>query len=74
MSDGYWIWSNNLIHEVETHDVRLPEEFAQHIRRQDYSITPPEVAEEDEESLIQSLDWSMRGWSMRGRPPTAPSS
>jgi len=57
LSDGHWIWSNHLIHQVENHDVRLPEEFTEHIRAHNYCVTPPEVA--DGEALIRSLDWTM---------------
>jgi hypothetical protein len=57
LTDGYWIWSNYLIHQVEVHEVVLPDVFVQHIGRQNYTVTPPQVA--DEEALIRSLDWSM---------------
>jgi len=32
-SDGVWIWPDGLAHYVERHDVRLPDEFLAHVRR-----------------------------------------
>jgi hypothetical protein len=61
LSDGYWIWSNHLVHQVEEHEVMLPVEFVQHIRSHNYSVIFPQVADEvEEEALVRSLDWTMK--------------
>lgn len=57
MSDGYWIWNNQLIHEVEAHDVSLPSRFTEHLVHGCYTVAPPEI--DDEDALIAALDWSM---------------
>ncbi len=39
MSDGEWLWPKSLVHLMESHYVRLPNEFVESIRRRDYA--PP---------------------------------
>lgn len=38
-SDGEWLWHVSLTHLIECHQVRVPNEFVESIRRRDY--TPP---------------------------------
>lgn len=35
-TDGVYVWPSGLVHYVRDHDVRLPECFVEHIRRQSY--------------------------------------
>jgi hypothetical protein len=40
LSDGVWLWPEGLAHYVKLHDVRLPDEFLEHIRNRGYSPSP----------------------------------
>jgi hypothetical protein len=55
-SDGLWIWPDGLAHYVEHHDIRLPDEFLNHVRNQGYRPEPPE------EMPIQGLCRSENFW------------
>ena len=48
-SDGVWLWPSDLWHYVEAHGVRVPEPFAEHVRRSNYS--PPAELDIDDRDL-----------------------
>lgn len=42
LTDGEWVWPQDLSHYVRGHNVRLPEEFVQHARSKPIVIDPPD--------------------------------
>jgi hypothetical protein len=38
LTDGSWVWPEGLVHYVEVHHVRLPEEFIQEVQQRDWQI------------------------------------
>jgi hypothetical protein len=38
LTDGVWVWPEGLAHYVETHSVRLPDEFIDHMRSQGWRV------------------------------------
>jgi len=38
LTDGKWTWPVHLIHYLECHSVKPPEDFLEHIRSNEYSI------------------------------------
>jgi hypothetical protein len=38
LTDGVWVWPEGLPHYVEAHSVRLPDEFIDHMRSQDWRM------------------------------------
>jgi hypothetical protein len=40
LSDGEWVWPEGLAHYVECHEVRLPDEFVESMRRRDWEVVP----------------------------------
>lgn len=38
LTDGEWLWRDDLAYYASRHDVALPEEFLAHIRRHDYTV------------------------------------
>ncbi|WP_054851350.1 hypothetical protein [Olleya sp. ITB9] len=38
LSDGYWIWPKWLIHYVQEHNMKLPNDFLIHIESKDFEI------------------------------------
>lgn len=50
LSDGRWIWTDDLIHYVETHDIDLPPEFVEYIIDRNYQFNP---SDELSDALIQ---------------------
>ena len=38
LTDGVWVWPEGLSHYVEAHSVRLPDEFIDHMRSQDWRM------------------------------------
>ncbi|MFI6699367.1 hypothetical protein ACIBJC_10420 [Streptomyces sp. NPDC050509] len=45
LTDGTWLWRQDLPHYVETHHVALPEAFTEHVRGKDYRMPPLITAE-----------------------------
>jgi hypothetical protein len=43
LTDGEWLWRDDLAHYVERHHVRLPEDFLESVRANGYQI--PEITE-----------------------------
>jgi hypothetical protein len=41
-SDGIWLWPEGLVHYVQDHDIRLPDQFLSHIRNRGYCPSPTE--------------------------------
>ena len=52
LTDGVYLWPEGLAHYLECHDVRLPDEFIDHMR--------PGIRYEVDSSYCQSLDWWSR--------------
>jgi hypothetical protein len=38
-SDGEWLWPERLVHYMIEHDVRLPDEFVERIRKAEYKVS-----------------------------------
>lgn len=38
LTDGEWVWPEGLAHYVEAHDIRLPEEFVESMRRRGWQV------------------------------------
>lgn len=45
-SDGVWLWPTLLAHDVERHEIRLPDEFLKKIREDNYIPSPCEISHE----------------------------
>lgn len=69
-TDGIFVWPEGLVHYVESHDVRLPEEFTQHVLAHE----SPKKAEVSFETP-RDIDWWLAqcgfcdGTSFRSPPP-----
>jgi hypothetical protein len=57
-SDGYYCWVSPLVHYIEAHSVRLPDEFIQHVLERKPALPPPEFG------TSVDADWwrSQPGW------------
>jgi hypothetical protein len=61
LSDGTWVWPEGLSHYVEVHAIRLPDEFVETMRENDWC--PPKPCCGDDE-LVYDLDfWT--AWGQR---------
>jgi hypothetical protein len=38
LTDGEWVWPEGLVHYLEAHQVRLPDEFIESMRRRDWQL------------------------------------
>lgn len=38
LTDGVWVWPEGLVHYVEVHSVRLPDEFIRHMREREWRL------------------------------------
>ncbi|MEW1552197.1 hypothetical protein [Streptomyces tsukubensis] len=45
VTDGLWLWRLDFPHYVETYHVRLPSDFIEHARENNYQVPPVNVAE-----------------------------
>jgi hypothetical protein len=55
-SDGVWLWPQSLAHYVVWHSVVIPDRFAEHIRRRDY--TPSEAVGVPHHELPWPESWA----------------
>jgi hypothetical protein len=71
VTDGRWVWPEGLAHYVETHGVRLPDEFVADIRAYGFEIRcpsiEPNVAGNREEYPCDFTFWMK--WSERNGMP-----
>lgn len=43
LTDGEWLWPDGLAHYLEVHEVRLPEEFVDHVRTRALKVAEEEI-------------------------------
>ncbi|MFB8414664.1 hypothetical protein ACFC63_03975 [Streptomyces albidoflavus] len=70
VTDGAWIWRLDFPHYVETHHVRLPDEFVGRVRRMHYQMPPLDLVDFSPrcDDALSRIGWSsMIPW----RPATA---
>ena len=65
VTDGTWIWRDDLIHYVQCHSVRIPDSFYDHIRQKGYLIPSDLPLRSDE--FLRSLDWPFVPLPLRKR-------
>lgn len=53
ITDGYWIWTVDVPYYVENYDIGLPEEFVDHMAKNDYKI--PKITEQEAYEMEISL-------------------
>ena len=62
LTDGEWVWPEGLAHYVESHEVRLPQEFVDAMRRRFWQINlredAPTAAAQGEPDFTFWLEWS----------------
>ena len=56
VTDGIWLWYDNLSHYVKYHNVRIPDSMYAHIASKSFVLPDPLPELTDE--LIKSLDWA----------------
>jgi hypothetical protein len=80
LTDGVWVWPEGLAHYVETHCVRLPDEFMNHMRSQGWRVPAEPItrwvdrAASDRSQVDMTLwiEWSRRmGAQALAEPSTA---
>ena len=72
LTDGYWVWPEGLVKYVETHKIRLPVEFIEHMKRTNFEIDgpwkwkseswSPEEIDEQFEYFANAEDYSFDFW------------
>jgi hypothetical protein len=65
-TDGLWIWPEGLYHYIETHDIRLPEEFIASCRMNNWSIPANAVAKVELSHELDYSSWIRRAKSIQG--------
>jgi hypothetical protein len=77
LTDGVWVWPEGLAHYVETHSVRLPKEFIDHMRSQGWRVTAEPItrwvdrseADRPQVEITFWIEWSRRmGASVPAEP------
>lgn len=61
LTDGHWAWPEGLAHNIECHDVKLPDEFLQHVASNKYQI-PSGISDESMQELNYTYDYWI-AWS-----------
>jgi hypothetical protein len=55
LTDGSWLWYNDLYYYVKNYHVRLPSEFVNHMKSKEWKISPEEI---DLEAIEKEYDES----------------
>ena len=65
LTDGTYLWPEGLVHYLEKHDVRLPQDFVDHVRK-NLQVELPEYADTDT-MIICFLAPDLSWWKTQGK-------
>ena len=58
LTDGTWSWPEGLAHYITVHDVRLPDEFVDHMRDLDWTVPQCDVEfDRDDRDFDGWIEW-----------------
>jgi hypothetical protein len=70
-TDGVWVWPEGLHHYVDKHDVRLPADFVEHCKAQEWTIPPDAIQRIQLSHALDHSAWI--AWAEKIRQSAEPS-
>lgn len=58
LSDGEWIWTDDIVHYIECHNIDLPREFVEHIGSMDFIVSVSKEIEYELNKFARDFDVS----------------